>query len=365
MWKFASAALAAFALILPLVPAWADINIAVVGPMSGQYQQFGEQMRRGAVQAVEDINIGGGLLGSTVALAVEDDRCDPRQAVAIANFLPGDEIFFVAGHFCSAASIPASKIYEEESIIQITPASTDPKLTDEGGRYIFRVAGREDRQAELAAHLLAARFTSSRIAILHNGSAYGQGLAELMKARLNASGVTETLFTEYEPGQNDYSDLVAELSAAGIEVMYLGGHYLEAATLLVQSHERGYTPQLIGGDMLAASEFWQVAGAAAEGTLATFVLDPRSIPNAAPVVARFRAQQYEPEGFTLYTYAAVQVWSQAVLAAGTLEPAKVTEMLHTRRFKTVLGDIVFDANGDMNIPGYVWYQWSGGQFLRR
>jgi len=145
----------------------------------------------------------------------------------------------------------------------------------------------------------------------------------------------------------------------------MGGHYIETATVIVQSHERGFKPQFMGSDMLAAEEFWQIAGTAAHGTLATFLLDPRTIPAAAPVVSRFRAKQFEPEGFTLYTYAAVQVWAQAAAAAGTLETDKVVQMLQSRRFRTVLGDIVFDANGDMNIPGYVWYEWVNGEFLRR
>jgi branched-chain amino acid transport system substrate-binding protein len=349
------------AVVLVPYAARADITIAVVGPMTGPYEQFGEQMRRGAEQAIDDINTGGGILGSDLALKVEDDRCDPRLAVAIANFLPGDEVHFVAGHFCSVASIPASKIYDEEGIIQISPAPGDPRLTDEGGDHIFRLAGREDRQAELAAQVLAHYFANRPIAILSNGGAYGNGLALHLKQILNERGIQEAVFEVYDPAETDHSALITELQAAGIAAIYIGGNYAEAGLIISQAHRQEFRPQLIGSDSLAAEEFWPLAGTAAQGTLVTYPLDPRTLADAAPIIARFRAQRFEPEGVTLYTYAAIQVYAQAVVSAGTLEPEAVSRAMHRDSFSTVLGDIIFDQNGDMNLPGYVWHRWSEGQ----
>ena len=121
-------------------PAAADISIAVAGPMTGQYASFGEQMKAGAEQAVADINATGGVNGEMLKLVVGDDACDPKQAVAVANQFAGSGVKFVAGHFCSGSSIPASAVYADEGIIEISPASTNPTYTDERpGPGIFRV----------------------------------------------------------------------------------------------------------------------------------------------------------------------------------------------------------------------------------
>ena len=144
-----SAIVAAMGLSLSFqTPAQAqDIKIAVIGPLTGQYASFGQQLKNGAVLAEKDINAAGGLLGKKIKVLFEDDACDPKQAVAAANKVAGEGVVFVAGHFCSGSSIPASSVYAEEGIIQISPASTNPKLTDErAGPNIFRVCGRDDQQ---------------------------------------------------------------------------------------------------------------------------------------------------------------------------------------------------------------------------
>ena len=159
----------------------ADVKIAVVGPMTGQYASFGQQMKAGAEQAVADINAAGGVkVGGAMVklnLTVGDDACDPKQAVAVAGKLAAGKVQFVAGHFCSGSSIPASKVYAEEGIIQISPASTNPKLTDErAGPNVYRVCGRDDQQGSVAGKYLATKFKGKKIAIIHDKTAYGKGL---------------------------------------------------------------------------------------------------------------------------------------------------------------------------------------------
>ena len=147
----AAAAIAA----VSLTAAKAEIKISTAGPITGQYASFGEQMKRGAEMAVADINAAGGVLGQQLVLLIGDDACDPKQAVAVANKFVSDGVQFVAGYFCSGSSIPASKVYEEEGILQISPASTNPKLTEEGGDNVFRVCGRDDQQGIVAGNYLA------------------------------------------------------------------------------------------------------------------------------------------------------------------------------------------------------------------
>ncbi len=341
----------------------AEILIASIGPMTGPYASIGEQMRRGAEMAVADLNAKGGLLGQLVTLRVVDDICDAGRAVAAAVKAAADGVVFVAGHFCSGASIPASKVYQQKGIVQISPGSTNPKLTDEGGDNVFRVCGRDDEQGVVAGAFLAENYGARKIAILHDGTAYGTGLAEVTKAELNRQGVAEAMYEAYTPQLDDYSGVVEKMQASGIEVFYLGGYHTEAAIMIRQAHEMGYRPQLLSGDALITEEFWTIAGEAAAGTLMTFSPDPRKNPVAAPVVAKFRSKMhYEPEGYTLYSYAAVQAWAQAVAVAGSTDADKVVQALRGGEFNTVLGRIGFDAKGDVSAPGYVWYEWYDGAY---
>jgi branched-chain amino acid transport system substrate-binding protein len=158
-----------------------DIQIGVAGPMTGQYAAFGEQLRRGAEMAVKDINAAGGVLGNKLSITVGDDACDPKQAVQVANDFVKKGVVFVAGHFCSGSSIPASSVYADEGILQITPASTNPTLTEDlaakGVKTIFRTCGRDDKQGEFAGPWLAKTYAGKNVAILDDKSPYGQGLA--------------------------------------------------------------------------------------------------------------------------------------------------------------------------------------------
>jgi branched-chain amino acid transport system substrate-binding protein len=344
-------------------PAYADIIIATAGPMTGQYASFGEQMRNGAEMAVADINAAGGVNGEMLVLRIGDDACDPRQAVNVANQFAGDGVVFVAGHFCSGSSIPASAVYAEEEIIQISPASTNPAFTDNRpGDGIFRVCGRDDQQGETAGAYLAENFGDKNIAILHDRSAYGQGLAEETRRVLNEAGVTETTFEAFTAGERDYSALVSKLNAENIDAVYIGGYHTEAGLILRQMREQGLQAQLISGDALVTDEFWSITGDIGNGVLMTFSPDPRANPNAQDVVAAFEAQGINPEGYTLYTYAAIQTWAKAANEAGTTDFGPVVEKLNTMTFETVIGDLSFDEKGDVTLPGYVFYEWQDGSY---
>jgi branched-chain amino acid transport system substrate-binding protein len=357
------AAAGAAALVASSGLAQAQIRIATVGPMTGQYAAFGEQMRAGAEQAVADINAAGGVLGQQLVLELGDDACDPRQAVSVANQLTGRGVRFVAGHFCSGSSIPASKVYLEEGVLQISPASTNPRFTDEGGWNTFRVCGRDDQQGMVAGTFIARNFPGKKVAILHDNSAYGKGLADETKKAMNAAGMQETLYLAYVAGERDYSAIVSRLQQAGIDVVYFGGYHTEAGLIVRQMRERGLRAVAIGGDALVTNEYWQITGAAGEGTLMTFSSDPRRRPAAAEVVAKFRAKNIDPEGYVLYTYAAIQIWAEAAKKAGTTDPRKIAEVLKSQGpWRSVLGEISFDRKGDVTVPDYVFYVWRGGSY---
>ncbi|ABC22546.1 branched-chain amino acid ABC transporter substrate-binding protein [Rhodospirillum rubrum] len=354
------AATAAFA--MGVGSAQADITVGVAGPMTGQYASFGEQLAKGAEQAVKDINAKGGVLGEKLVLKKGDDACDPKQAVAVANQFVNDKVVFVAGHFCSGSSIPASAVYNEEGIVQISPASTNPKLTEQGFENVFRTCGRDDQQGPTAGDFLKAHFPGQKIAIIHDKTAYGKGLADETKSALNKAGVQEALYEAITAGEKDYSALVTKLKNEGIKIIYLGGYHTEAGLIIRQAKEQGLDARIVSGDALVSSEFASIAGPAGDGTLFTFSPDPRKNPEAAAVVKSFTDAGYNAEGYTLYTYGAVQAWAQAVEKAKSTDVDKVAKALKSGQFSTVLGPIGFDAQGDVSAPGYVMYEWKGGNY---
>ncbi|MGF1526093.1 MAG: branched-chain amino acid ABC transporter substrate-binding protein [Candidatus Competibacterales bacterium] len=339
-----------------------EILIATAGPMTGQYATFGEQMRRGAEMAVEDINAQGGVLGQELVLEIGDDACDPKQAVAVANQFVNRGVVFVAGHFCSGSSIPASSVYNEEGILQISPASTNPQLTERGMDNVFRTCGRDDQQGLVAGDYINQFFGDANIAILHDKTAYGKGLADETKARLNELGIEETLYEAYTAGEKDYSALVSKMKAADVGLIYVGGYHTEAGLIVRQAREQGLEATLMSGDALVTDEYWSITGEAGQGTLMTFSPDPAKNEVAAPVVEKFLAQGYKPEGYTLYTYGAIQAFAQAAEVAGTTDLDAVIETLKNNQFETVLGTIGFDEKGDVTAPGYVVYEWSNGTY---
>lgn len=356
--------LSSVALSLAMIPsAWADILIAVNAPMTGQYAAFGEQMKAGAMQAVEDINAAGGVNGEKVVLEIGDDACDPRQAVAVANQMAGKGVVFVAGHFCSGSSIPASEVYAEEGIIQISPASTNPDFTENRpGPGIFRICGRDDQQGEVAGAFLLERFPDKKIAFIHDKTAYGKGLADATMASFEAKGGKPALYEAYTAGEKDYTALVSKLKSEGIDVLYVGGYHTEAGLIVRQMREQGMSTVLVSGDALVTDEYWAITGDAGEGTLMSFSPDPRKNEGVADLVEKFRANGTEPEGYVLYTYAAVQIWKQAVEAAGSIDFDAVVDALNSNEFDTVLGKLTFNETGDVTLPGYVFYEWKNGKY---
>jgi branched-chain amino acid transport system substrate-binding protein len=222
---------AGFAAFFVPLPADAEVRIGAAAPLTGPNSWGGEQNERGVTMAVAEINQAGGLLGEPIGLIVADDYCDAEQGVAAARKLIADGVVFVAGHGCSGAAIPASALYQEAGIIMISPSATNPKLTEQGFSNVFRVVDRDTEQARLAGYYLAEQWADAKIAILHDGTVYGRGLAEQTRTQLNGRGVKETQFGEIVPGQPEYIETVTALEKAGIEVLFYGGYTAEAALI--------------------------------------------------------------------------------------------------------------------------------------
>ena len=347
-------------LALSLIGAWGaaaqDITIAVAGPMTGGESAFGRQLLNGATMAVDDLNAAGGVLGKKLKLEVGDDACDPKQARSIAEKLAGMGIPFVAGHFCSSSSIPASEAYAEGNVLQITPASTNPLFTERKLWNVLRLCGRDDQQGVVAADFLVKNYKGKNIAILNDKSTYGKGLADETRKALNKAGIQEKMFESYNKGDKDFTAIVSRLKRDNIDLVYVGGYHQESGLLVRQMRDQGLQTTLMGGDALNDKEFSSVTGPAGAGTLFTFGPDPRNKPTAKAIVEKFKAKGIDPEGYTLYTYAAVQVWAQAVAKAGTTDAQKVAQTIKAGEWDTVLGKLSFDDKGDIKAIDYVVYK---------
>ena len=245
----------------------------------------------------------------------------------------------------------------------ISPASSNPMLTKLGRANVFRVIHHDDAAGIVAGNYLADHWPDKKIAILHDDTVFGKGSAELTKEQLNRRGLTEAIYQAYVPGRTNYAAEMAHLQAADIAVVFIGGYNAEIALMARAARDRGHSVQLMTVTSLASEDFALIAGPAAEGTLFLDVPDVRGRAEAAPVVERLRASGFEPEGFTLYAYGAVQAWAQAAEKAGSLEPQDMIVSLREHQFDTVLGPIDFDEKGDLTVQSPVWYVWRSGGYM--
>jgi branched-chain amino acid transport system substrate-binding protein len=366
MKRFIGTAILASALAFVGVAKAQNIPIAVVGPLTGSNAALGEQMKRGAEMARDDINAKGGVLGKELDLNIADDACDPKQAVAAANDVVGKKVVFVAGHYCSSSSIPASAVYNEAGVLQMTPASTNPALTDDAAKKgwinVFRSCGRDDAQGAVAGKYLADHYKGKHVAVVHDKTAYGKGIADETMKAMNKAGLKEVMYEAITQGDKDFSALVSKMKQANIDVIYFGGYQTEGGLIVRQMRDQGLKAQFIGADALVTEEFWKITGPAGEGTLMTFPPDPRKVPAAKAVVDKFTAQGYNPEGYTLYTYAAIQAFAAAADKAKSVKLDDLSKALHSITVPTVVGPLTWDKKGDITDPKYFFYIWKSGTY---
>lgn len=350
--------LLAFALVAG--PGRAEVRIGLAAPLSGPDAVFGTQLRQGVEQAVADLNAKGGVLGQRLAIVAGDDRGDLKQGISLANRFVAEKISFVVGHFYSSITLAASEIYANHGILDITPSATNPQITERGLDLMFRTCGRDDQQSAVAAKFLEAQ-AGKRIAILYDNTAYGKGLADDLRARLAKAGIADVLYAGIDKGTKDYGKLVGRIKNSAADFVFWGGDGTDAGLLVKEMRSEGVQAVLIGSDAIASDEFALAGGGAVEGTLMTFPPDPRQRPAAAAVVKEFRARNIDPEVFTLYAYAAVQVLAEAAQAAGKFDAAAISKTIHSGRpFATVLGTLTYDAKGDVTRPDYAIFIWKRG-----
>jgi branched-chain amino acid transport system substrate-binding protein len=351
-------------------PSANEIPIALAGPMTGDLAEYGAQMREGAKLAVADINAAGGVLGKPLRLIIEDDQCDPARATAAARDVVSQKVLAVIGHFCSGSSIPASAIYHDNGILQITPASSNPRLTEEaahkGWKTVFRSYPRDDQEGIAAADYLVAHYSKDRIALLQDGSGYARTIETALIKALGERGATPSFRAQIDPGRSSYQRVIDELIMARPEVVYYSGYHPEAALLVKEARASGLQAAFVGPDSLTTTEFAEQAGAAADGVMFSSNHSPERIPEAADLLVRLRAQGIDAAhggaDYAVLTYAAFQEFAMAAQRAGSLEAAAVAQALRGGSFDTVTGTVAFDWKGDLREPLFSWYRFRAGHY---
>jgi branched-chain amino acid transport system substrate-binding protein len=356
-------ALALFAATALSDLAKADQVIAVVGPMTGLQSANGIDFAGGVELAVNDINAKGGLLGQKLTYITVDDACDPDQAEAAAQQIVSEPPALVIGHSCSDCSIRAAPFYAKAHIIQITPASTNPTLTEMGIDTVFRMLGRDDSQGRTIARRLAAVWPHGRIAVLDDGSLYGKGLADVVRSELARHGIRPVVDESFPSGAQSYDRLVRQVADARTEVVLIAASPLDAGVIAREIAAAKLPIAILAGDSLIAPSFWEAAGEAGEAVIFTYSHNPLDLPAGKALVELAHRRGMELGGQAILTYASVQVWAEAVQQADSFDTAKVASALHSGQFSTIIGQVRFDAKGDvLGAPGeWLWYRWHAGK----
>jgi len=345
-----------------------DIAIGIVGPMSGDMAELGRYVREAVGLQAEEWNDKGGLLGRRIRVLVEDDHHDPKEAVAAAKRLVRARVWGVIGHLTSAASLPASGVYHAAGIPQITPSSTDPRLTEQGFRNLFRTCGRDDQQGEVAARFVLDALHPKRVVALHDQTAYGKALADTFSRQIRRDGrLLATTFT-LSPGGKNIASVLEAIKAKEPDVIYFGGIYREGGLLVKQLREQGIKATFVSGDGVIGTEFISLAGDAAMGTYLTFAPNPLRLPSAETVMKKFQNRYGAIGPYSLYAYDAAGALFTAIArakpkAAARPELLRVSQVLHRMTYMGALGMLRWNRKGDLVNPPYVIYQTrKGGSF---
>ena len=324
------------------------ITVALAGPETGPVTQYGTIQKIGAEAAIDFINANGGMNGKKIVAKSYDDACEPKQAVTVANKIVADGVKFVIGHLCSASTMPAAEIYNEEGIVMITAASTSPEMSQKGYTTILRTIGTDLQSAPVSAAYIADVIKPKAIALLHDKQAYGQGLVDAVAADLKKRGITPVIIEGVNKGQSDFSALITKLKNANVDFVYWGGFHPEAGAILRQGADQGFKPVFMGADGVDNADLFAIAGDAAEGVLATVPMDFSADPKNAAIVEAIKAKKQDPNGpFVMPAYSAVQVLAEVANRSKSDDPDTVAKELRKGEYETAIGKIAFEENGDL------------------
>jgi branched-chain amino acid transport system substrate-binding protein len=352
------------------------IKIATQSPLSGGQAALGEQIKLGAQLAVEEAQARFQQLGFRLELVPYDDQANPDTGVANANRIINDpDILGVVGHLNSGVAIPSSEVYARVNLVMVSPANTNPRVTDRRLPNVNRICGRDDVQGPAGAEFAVKDLKAKRIFVIHDKTAYGQGLAENFRKRAQALGaeIPNNAFVGTEEKSN-FATLITQIQAFRPDLIYFGGIYDQVGPFAKQLRERGIRVPIMGGDGLDASEYERLAGAdAAKDTYFTTVAGPISqFPKAAKFAQDFRAKfGKNAEGFGVYAYDAANVIISAIETAikqsGGKKPSRqlVAQRVRLVKLSGLTGEIEFDSKGDIKVADYFVIHLDTGKYAEQ
>lgn len=354
------AILATGVLALSLASAQTVIKIASVSPLSGPQSVLGESIKLGAQLAIEEAQPRFKAMGFDLQFAPQDDQATPDVGVAVARRIVNDpDLLGVVGHLNSGVAIPASEVYKDTNLVMVSPANTNPRITDRGYLNVDRVCGRDDVQGPVGAEYAVKTLKKTRLFVIHDKTAYGQGLAEAFANRAKELGATVVSFVGTEEASN-FQPLILQMRAQKPDLVYYGGIYDKGGVLIKQMRERGLAMPVMGGDGLDSSELVKIAGKAVIGTFYTTTSGPiDTLPKAAAFAKTYKAKfGKEPEAYAAYAYDAANVilagLEAAIKANGGKKPTReeVAKAVRQVKLDGITGRIEFDDKGDRKLSDY-------------
>lgn len=341
------------------------IKIGLTGVQSGPDAAIGTAPINGSKLAIEEWNAKGGLLGKKIEIVVRDDEGKAKTATAVAQELVSAGVVAVVGHFNSGCSIPASEVYDQSGVLQISPASTNPQLTERGFQKTFRICGRDDQQGVVSATFARDTLKAQDVAVLNDKTAYGDGIASVFKKTFEQKGGKVGVFEGVGSEEKDFRGAIAKIKASGATAVYWAGMFVQGGILYNQLREAGFQGAFLGGDGLFDDEFNKTTQGKADSVFLTFGPDFNARPEAQAFLAKYR-KAYGPEGsYSIYGYDAANVLFSAIQKAGSTDAKAVAAALRSQTWKTLGGEVAFDAKGDLKAAGYVMWTVRGGKFVAR
>ena len=328
------------------------IKIGLAAPITGPQAHIGVDIRNGTQLAVDDINAAGFTLDGKkiqLELVAEDDEANPTKATTVAQKLVDSKVVAVVGHFNSGASIPASKIYSDAGIPQISPSSTNPKYTQQGFKTTFRVVANDDQQGPVGAKFALETLKPKTIAVIDDSTAYGQGLADTFEAAAKAGGAQIVAREHTTDKDTDFRAILTKIKGRKPDLVFFGGIDPQAGPMAKQMAELDITAKFMGGDGIQTPNFIKLAGNAAEGAMASMPGLPKDqMPGGARFLEKFKAKfNAEVQLFAPMGYDAVFVFVEAMKRANSTDPAKFLPEIGKTDYKGVIGPIAFDDKGDL------------------
>ncbi len=351
-------------------PAATDlIKIAHVGPTSGAIAHLGKDNENGARMAVEELNEKGVMIGGKkmkIELLTEDDAADPKQGTAVAQKLVDAKVNGVIGHLNSGTSIPASKLYSDAGIPQISPSATNPKYTRQGFKTTFRVVADDVHLGGTLGRYAMKEMKGKAIAVIDDRTAYGQGVAEEFKKAVEAAGGKIIAHEFTTDKATDFTPILTTIKGKKPDVLFFGGMDAVAGPMLKQMKQLGLKVKFAGGDGICSSELAKLAGdAMADGQVVCAEaggIEGEQKAGMDDFRAKFKAKfNTDVQLYAPYVYDAVNVMVAAMVKADSADPAKYLLELAKIEYKGVTGTIAFDEKGDIKNGALTLYTYKGGK----